>query len=267
MKEPDNKAPKKRSGKVADKAGKKRDVRIVEDEKMLILTPQQFVDLANDLQKIKVQVQESEKFLNLLSPERYGWGIVESLPGLFVLYRRGVEYRAVLSEGLALLDARFKKGQQSTKDYDAVMKLQRGLFYLIVQKEAEHLSDDLRGQFLADFVDTIGTRLHAAWHNSSQPQSKIQADNIKNLFAKALDGLMRLKFPERAKSSGANQSKERIAIAYARELCEWFGRHPTKTEVRSKMEEHGLGYVVSRGREKQKWKDLFARCGLEGLKD
>jgi hypothetical protein len=260
------KAPKKRIVKVVAKGRKMSVTRIVEDEEMLILTPKQCVELADELQKLKVPVPQPVKSPNLLSPELYGWELVESFPKLFLLYRRGIEYRADLSDELAFLDTRFKKGQQVTKDYGSIMKLQRGLFFLMVRKEAQKVGEVLEDQLLADFIETIGTRLHEAWHNASEPGSKNQADNIKNLFSTAIDGLMRLKFPEKARCSGANHPKERIAIAYARELCERIGRHPTKSEVRSMMENDGHGYVVLRGREEQKWRDFFLRSGLEGLK-
>ena len=232
---------------------------------MLILSPKQFVELADALHKLKVKSPEPVNLPSLLSPELDGWEVVESFPRLFVLYQRGIEYRADLSAELALRDARYKKGQQDTKDYDSIMQLQRGLFLLVIGVEAK--KEAFERQLLSDLSETIGTRLHEVWFNASKPSSQNQAVDLKSLFSKAIDGLMRLKFPENAKGSGAKSSKERIAIAFARELCERLRRHPTKSEVRSLMEKDGHGYVAERGRENQKWKDLFGRSGLDSLKD
>jgi hypothetical protein len=194
------------------------------------------------------------------------WKKVTSLGDLFVLYRSGDEYIAEFSEKLAALDSRLRKANDE-KGYEQVSTLQRAIFSLLLRKRLGQPIHSLDSSILDDLTDTIGALISEAWFNVSEGGSQNKADDLKLLFGRAVDGLIRLKYPSKAKHSGKQHQKARVAIAFARELCGKLRRLPTKSEVRSLMEEKKYGFADERSRAASKWKDLFKRSSLEALKD
>jgi hypothetical protein len=204
---------------------------------------------------------------SLLSMEAGGWEKIESWDDLFVLYKRGDEYVAELSDKLVAIDTRHLKGNTS-KGYEEIAKLQRAIFCIQIRSQVGKPLLEIDSTILNDLTGTIGDMMNDAWFDQSEGASLNKAEELKNLFSKAIDGMMRLKYPsKKVRSAGSTIAKERVAIAFAKELCGAMRRLPTKAEVRSFMEQEGHGYVDERGRATSKWSELFTRSGLGALKD
>ena len=231
--------------------------------KKLDISPEKFVRLIEAL----YSVISPQEFRSLLAEDSHDLVVVNDWDGLFRLYRRGDDYFAEMSDPLWEIYSRFRKGGNK-KGHDSTSKLQGAFFKLLLRKVIGKPLRAMDQSAIVSLALVIGTGMANAWFCDSKERSEIIAEELKNEFAKAIEGIMRLKYPpDLVKSSGAKIAKERVAIETALELCGNIRRLPTKSEVRFAMEDKGHGYVNDRGRATSRWKDLFERCGLEALKD
>ena len=224
------------------------------------------------------------------SPEEIdalGWKPLKSWDGLFSLFRKGNGFVAEMSDRLVAIHSKYRKANtQEVKNKagignEELEKLQRALFLLNLRKRKVISCGEMDAIILSDLTESIGAMMSEAWHyipkklegavslqaSSSDSGSLNRAEELKRFFSRAVDGLMKLKYPTRAKSSGADVAKEVLAIEQAKLLCGNLCRLPTKSEVRFAMEEQGHRYSDERSRAASNWKNLFKRCGLEALKD
>jgi hypothetical protein len=210
--------------------------------------------------------------LSQMSPKElkaFGWKQVQVWDGLFTLYQTGKMYRAELSEELAERVSKFQKGNDKHKHYGDTAKLQQAIFLLKLRKERGVALVHLDSVIISILAEVIGGKMMDAWSDQSPIESKNIKDDLNNSFVRAVNGLMKLKHPLKAKHTTDQKgiAMDRLAIETAQKICGELGRLPTKTEVRCCMEEKGHEYANERGRAASKWKDLFQRCGLEALKD
>ena len=225
------------------------------------------------------------------SPEEIdakGWKPLKSWDGLFSLYKQGNEFVAEMSDRLVAIHTKYRKANTQEVKNEAgignveLENLQRALFLLNLRKRKVISCGDIDAIILSDLTESIGAMMSEAWHyipkkmegavslraSSSDSGSSNRAGELKRFFSRAVDGLMKLKYPSRAKSSGAVVAKEVLAIEQAQLLCGKLRRLPTKSEVRFAMEESEHGFSTERSKGVDgKWRDLFQRCGLDALKD
>jgi len=193
--------------------------------------------------------------------------LVNDWKNLFRLYRQGDDYFAEMSDPLWEIYSRFRKGGNK-KGHDSTSKLQGAFFKLLLRNLIGKPLEAIDQSTIASLATVIGTGIANAWFSDSKSRSEVIAEELKNEFARAIEGIMRLKYPPKVvKSSRAIIAKERITIETAQELCGNLRRLPTKSEVRFAMEDKRHGYANERGRASSKWNDLFQRCGLEALKN
>ena len=244
-------------------------------EQTLNLTIKQFVELAHALPKTK---SDESAPLSLLKPELSGWHLVNSPDSPYLIYYRNDEYRADLSDALAAIDARILKGHNKKKNNEddvAVSSIERMVWILMVIIEAETEGTntssggfvDLNEALLSDLKSGLGKKAHEMWFSKNEGSSGLRAEELKRLFNRSVDGLMRLKYPSKANGTGEVFDKRRVAIHFGRQLCERLGRLPTKDEIINLICEKGHGYQERKSKGVYgKWMQLFEQCGLDGLK-
>jgi hypothetical protein len=200
--------------------------------------------------------------------EAFGWKRVQVWDGLFTLYQNGEIYRAELSEKLADKISQFQKGNDKHKHYGETIKLQQAIFLLKLRKERGESFVHLDSVIVSILAEVIGGKMIDAWSTQSPIESKNIKDDLNNSFVRAVNGLMKLKHPLKAKHTTDQRgiTMDQLAIETAQKICGELRRLPTKSEVRFAMEEKGHKYANERGRAASRWKDLFQRCGLEALK-
>ena len=209
---------------------------------------------------------------SLLDPRGDGWVLEKWWPGLFDLYTRDGEVRVELSTELGFRKAAFLHGN-NPDDIDA-MKIRRALFKsaVICQgiKEGTDESFGLqhfRKQVADEIARTLGAIVIEIWSSKNPYQAEEKVNGAINLMKRAMDAFVRTKFPGRGRGNRfCDAPKAALAIECARYLCAKHRRLPTKREVRSKLENDGVGYARSKDRN-GKWADLFIRAGLADLPD
>lgn len=204
--------------------------------------------------------------LSLLPDNSNGWELVERLENLFILYRHGDHYLALLSEKLRAIESRFCKGND-LKGLEKVNGMQRAVFLLMIRSRTGELNKHFEAMLIKDLTDSIGATMGEAWFCNSPIDTRNKADELCNLYSRSIKGMVRLKNPSNAKHARKEVPMERTAIEYARVLCGKLRRLPTKSELRYLMEKNGFGYSNERSRARSKYTDLFERSGLEALKE
>jgi len=199
------------------------------------------------------------------APLHRGWKLHCHYHGLFYVFTARGKWLVELDSRLALIDERFRRGHKTKEDLNETAIMVNALWYTAAAaQELNHRDNGLALEIAGEsMAKAIGKPLIDAFRASNESRAGIEIDNLKQLFNKALDGLMRLKYPGKAVGSGKAIAEERIVILCARELCEKFKRLPTQREVREAMMQMGYGPQEGKSKGiKGRWKDLFRRSGF-----
>jgi hypothetical protein len=202
--------------------------------------------------------------------EAFGWKMTHTWPDLFTLYKRGENYRAELSDKLAGKVFKSQKGNDEHNQYGETLKLQQAIFLLKMRKERGESFDHLDSVIVSILTEVIGGKMMNAWRIQSPIESRNIKDDLNNSFVRAVNGLMKLKHPLKAKhtTDEGGVAMWLRAIKSAQELCGELRRLPAKAEVRSFMEEKGYRFSMERSKGVDgKWRKMFIDSGLEDLKD
>lgn len=209
---------------------------------------------------------------SLLSLESQGFVLLQSWEGLFSLYKKGDEVVAQLATELAKIEWALLRGH--TNYDESPPRISSAMFWLMLREFArkEALRHDSFGfehaakEVFADLSDTLGPEILRIFTAPSEDQAKEAARTACSMFKRAVDGMVKSKFPQKARGSGDAFPKEVMAIWTARGLCEHLRRLPTKSEVRARLEAIGVTYAVGNSKDVEgKWRDLFGRSGLHLL--
>lgn len=219
-----------------------------------------------------------------------GWKLVDEWDGLFSLYKRGNEFTAELSASLEAHDLSLQKANVDKKGKDLkygkkdLDNLQIALFFLSARERERKTPRGLRPLDIVItqlLTHTIGSMLSEALYyipkrkenavsiraGESKSGGTNKATELKRFFSRAIDGLMKMKYPENSRGAGKKLSRNRLAIECARRLCGHWQRLPTKSEVRFFMEVNGESFSERSKGVDGRWRKLFMDSGLETLKD
>jgi len=211
----------------------------------------------------------NKPIVSLLDPRNEGWEIIGVWPGLFTLYVKGDESKANLSPELVTIEECLSRGHSST-DKDA-FKVEGEMTLLALQYMVakEDKSDCVVKGFGVDvfksLASSLGSVVFKIESSKNEAQAELAACELGALMKKVASGLVRKKFPKKARGSGWSYHRERIAIWNARILCEHLRRLPTKSEVRHRLEAIGIEWPNQGWG--GKWGELFEKAGLSGLPD
>ena len=213
-----------------------------------------------------------ENHSSLLSREASGFVLVQSWHGLFKLYSKGDEFVAELSPELRKLEWALLRGH--TNHDESSPKISESMFWLCVQAFARQEGDGLNiadfelaaGKVYSNLAETLGVEILRIIAAQSEEEALKAAKTARSMFDRALAGMVKGRFPKRARGSGDAFPKEVMAIWTAEGLCGHLRRLPTKAEVREKLEMICVTYAVANsGDVEGKWRDLFGRSGLYSL--
>lgn len=196
------------------------------------------------------------------------WEIVHDWgEDLFTLYRRGDEYDCWPNLGMQKLIIRLGLGIEG-RDSDATQRIWWAITLLgnRAKSAPQGYDKDHDELILQELTSTIGVMINDLKTEKSEGACKNKASRIGALVNRAVERMISAKYQSPQKHTGANDSKEMIAIATALSLCQLRQCLPSKSEIIGRMTASGHGYVNDRGRAASRWNDLFKRCGLEVLK-
>jgi hypothetical protein len=211
---------------------------------------------------------------SLLSWEARGYTLVQTWDGLFCLYSKGDEFVAELSPELRKIEWALLRGH--TNYDESSPKISESMFWLCVQAFARKEGDGLNiadfeqaaGKVYSDLAETLGVEILRIVTAQSEEEASEAAKTARSMFDRAIAGMVKGRFPKKARGSGDAFPKEVMAIWTAQGLCGHLRRLPTKAEVREKLEMIGVTYAVANsGDVEGKWRDLFGRSGLYNLPD
>jgi hypothetical protein len=214
------------------------------------------------------------KSLSLLSPEVQGFLLSQVWRDLFALYTKGDEVRVELSPELRKIEWALLRGH--TNYDESSPKISTSLFWLMLREFAreEGLEHSTFGfahaadAVFANLSESFGAAVLKINTAKNEEDAKEAAKAACAMFKRALDGIVKSKFPQRARGSGDVIPKEVLAIWTAQGLCQHLRRLPTKAEVRQKLEAIGVIYAEGKSKDVEgKWRDLFGRSGLFQLPD
>lgn len=210
--------------------------------------------------------------LSLLSWEARGFVRLQSWAGLFTLHARGDEVAAELAPELRKIEWALLR---SHTNYDeSSPKISASMLWLLVQAFARQEGESLdtfgfehaAREVNANLAETLGVEALKILQAKNEEQAQKAAQAACSMFSRAMEGMVRSKFPKRARGSGDAFPKEVVAIWTATGLCERLRRLPTKSEVRERLEVIGVTYAVGNSNDVEgKWRDLFGRSGLYRL--
>ena len=214
----------------------------------------------------------SNRSLSLLSLESRGFVLLQSWAGLFNLYVRGNEVIAELAPELRKIEWALFRGH--TNYDESSPKISESMFLLCVQafarQEEERLNapdfERVAGKVCSSLAETLGVEVLKIITARTEDQAQKALKAACSMFNRALEGMVRGKFPKKARGSGDAFPKEVLAIWTATTLCEHLRRLPTKAEVRERLEAIGVTYAAGNSKDVEaKWRDLFGRSGLYRL--
>lgn len=210
--------------------------------------------------------------VSLLSPTMRGFSLSERWDGLFDLYTKDDEILVELAPDLQKVEWALLRGHTN---YDASsQRISASMFRLLLREfsRMEGRPHDTFGfdhaarEVYADLSETIGSKVLAIFTAHSEEEAQKSAKEACSMFKRALDGMVKSKYPQKARGSGDAIPKEVLAIWTAQGLCHHFRRLPTKSEVRQKLEAIGVTYAAEKSKDVEgKWRDLFGRSGLHDL--
>lgn len=204
---------------------------------------------------------------SLLSRETNGWKLVSSWPALFALYDRDGEVEADLSSELQGIVNTLTRGH-SPGDADAP-KLERALVLTaLMSMEGEGAKgspfDPVARTAANDLADTLGAAVLQIISAKERHTAELRASECLSLCKRAIDGIARMKFPNKARGSGENICKAVRAIYAAKHLCQLTRTLPSKADVVMMLDPERTAF----GRTKDwwgKWRIHLIKAGLEGL--
>ena len=214
-----------------------------------------------------------ESIESLLDPRAIGWALVDQSSGLFLLFERDGEFRAELSLTLQGRVNMLLRGH--SLDDDDVPRLENALMQAAVAADILSHNDNPRSadlnilrMLVADgIIQTLGIAALGILAANSSTIAKSRKSAAVGMAKRALDGIFKIKWPNRARGSGAKMPREVVVIEYARLLCQQLRRLPTKRELRAVLKTAGLGYSNRSKGVERKWQMLFLRAGLDRLPD
>jgi hypothetical protein len=207
-------------------------------------------------------------------PRTGGFMLENSWDGLFDLYSLDGKRRAIFSVELQKIYTLALRGHAKT-DVTA-FRLENALSLLGHAYLADQaINNDgwqsgtwrLVGEsILTDLTVTLGRSIARLEHSSSVTGAENEAFRLVAMFNKAADGMVKSRFPRKARGSakGKECPREVSAILAAKGLCELKGRLPSKIEVRAQLEKEGFVYAQNKDLN-ARWRILFERSGLERL--
>lgn len=206
---------------------------------------------------------------SLLSMETEGWAVAQHWPRLFTLYTRGNERRVELCFDLHEIERALVRNRGL--DDEAAPTLEASFFNVLRVQEALKLGkwpegfNYVAGSVGLSLARAIGPALLRLWSAASEPEAKRASDELCAVFNRAVSGMVRMKFPKRARGSGDEIPKPLLAIWATRALCEAHLRLPTKAEVRTELQAAGVGFSKRTKDVEGRWRELFYCAGLARL--
>jgi hypothetical protein len=219
----------------------------------------------------RVVAENLNELPSLLSMEAEGFTVAQHWPRLFTLYARGKEWRAELCFDLHEVERALVRNRPL--DDETAPPLEASFFNVLRVQEALKMKrwpegfDDIAGSVGFSMARAIGPSLLRLWCANNEPEAKQAADELCAVFNRAVSGMVRMKFPKRARGSGDQRPKPLLAIWIARGLCETLRRLPTKAEVRSELGVVGVTFSKRTKDAEGRWRELFYCAGLARLPD
>jgi hypothetical protein len=213
---------------------------------------------------------------SLLDPRCDGWRWHANLGGLFILYVRGDETRVELSRELWRVQNRIcrnRPGENEDHECDAFEQM---LFLTALFEYARLEGNDcqssgfvsFRKDIAQDAVDAFGSLALEIFGAPTREKGDAAVCRLEAFARRAGRGMLAVKFPRRAKSSGRQTPKELLVIEAARTLCgDLTRRLPTKREVRELLTAKGVRFSPKSKDVEALWSRLFERAGLSSLPD
>jgi hypothetical protein len=207
---------------------------------------------------------------SLLDPRSHGWQWYSNLGGLFTLYVRGNETRAELSLELQEVANRIHRNRPGENEDYECEAFERMMFHAAIFAQAHREGGDcqspgfasLREGIARDAVDALGSLALEILTAPTREKGDAAICRLAAFATRAGRGMLAMKFPNRAKSSGRKIPKELSMIEAARALCATLRRLPTKREVCELLTAIGIGFSPKSKNAEALWDRLFERSGL-----
>jgi hypothetical protein len=199
-----------------------------------------------------------------------GWVLVKDWPELFRLYERGGYYKTIAYPNISAIRNALLRGHL-IGDIDTA-KVEEALLLVAAGRTISsdfYKENDLGIEKYAfmHLVDAIGHHVLKAYAVDSKDEAEAACDDAVSIFKKAMRGILRMHHYIPSQHTGELFPRAVMAISFADLHCCSTKRLPTKSELRSAMEQAGFGYSSNSKGIAGKWREMFETAGLGELPD